>query len=41
MNNENNFITYIITTITRSWGDEYLDSTDKPSDTQTKEDTEQ
>ena len=41
MNNENNFITYIITTITRSWGDESLDNTDKPSDTQTEEDTEQ
>ena len=41
MNNENNFITYIITTITRSWGDESLDNTDKPSDTQTNKDTEQ
>jgi hypothetical protein len=41
MNNENNFITYLITTITRSWGDQSLDSTDKPSDTQTNKDTEQ
>jgi len=41
MNNENDFITYIITTITRSWGDQPLDDTDNPSDTQTKEDTEQ
>jgi hypothetical protein len=41
MNNENNFITYLITTITRSWGDQSLDNTDKPSDTQTEEDTEQ
>jgi hypothetical protein len=41
MNNENNFITYLITTITRSWGDESLDNTDKPSDTQSNKDTEQ
>lgn len=41
MNNENNFITYLITTITRSWGDESPDNTDKPSDTQIDKDTEQ
>ena len=41
MNNENNFITYIITTITKSWGDQAQDNTDSPSDTQTEEDTEQ
>ncbi len=41
MNNENNFITYLITTITRSWGDQSLDNTDNPSDTQSEEDTEQ
>jgi len=41
MNNENNFITYLITTITRSWGDQSLDGTDKPSDNQINKDTEQ
>jgi hypothetical protein len=41
MNNENNFITYIITTITKSWGDQSQDNTDKPSNTQVEEDTEQ
>lgn len=41
MNNENYFITYLITTITKSWGDQSLDNTDKPSDTQTNKDTEQ
>ena len=41
MNNENNFITYIITTITKSWGDQPQDNTDKPSNTQVEEDTEQ
>ena len=41
MNNENNFITYIITTITKSWGDQSQDNTNDASDTQTKEDTEQ
>lgn len=41
MNNENNFITYIITTITKSWGDQSQDDPDKPSDTQTNKDTEQ
>lgn len=41
MNNENNFITYIITTITKSWGDQSQDNTDKPSNTQAEEDTEQ
>ncbi len=41
MNNENGFITYIITTITRSWGDTNQDNTDNPSDTQSEEDTKQ
>ena len=41
MNNENNFITYTITTITKSWGDQAQDNTDNPSDTQTNKDTEQ
>jgi len=41
MDNENDFITYIITTITRSWGYNNQDDTDNPSDTQSEEDTKQ
>jgi len=41
MNNDHNIIAYIITTITRSWGDQPEDNTEKPSDTQTNKDTEQ
>jgi hypothetical protein len=40
MNNENNFITYLITTITKSWGDQPQDNTDKPSDNQINKDIE-
>jgi hypothetical protein len=41
MNNENNFITYLITTVTKSWGDQPQDDTNNASDTQTEEDTKQ
>lgn len=41
MENVQYYINYIITTVTKSWGDEPLDNTDKPSDTQTNKDTEQ
>lgn len=39
MENVQYYINYVITTVTKSWGDQPQDSTDKPSDTQTKEDT--
>ncbi len=41
MENVQYYINYIITTVTKSWGDQPQDNTDKPSDTQSNKDTEQ
>jgi len=41
MENVQYYINYIITTVTKSWGDQPQDDTNNASDTQTEEDTKQ
>ena len=41
MENVQYYINYIVTTVTRSWGKQPQDNTDKPSDNQINKDTEQ
>ena len=41
MENVQYYINYTITTITKSWGNQPQDNTDKPSDNQINKDTEQ